>query len=682
MTTKLLLAPIFLLLSMVVMSQNIAVQSFRAITNDLDARVHYPQKDQNGETAAIIKVVTSQTGFDWEPDGLGIVAAERKVGEYWLYVPRGSRRLTIKHDQLGILRNYHYPIAIEAATVYEMILATGDVEVVVRDREIISQWLAIDSDPSGATVFINDQVVGTTPFSRRYPEDSYNYRLEMPRYHNEAGRVELKGDRQMLTFTLRPRFGNIEVTSAPEDDMLIYLNGENTGQTTPATLEGVSSGQHSLRLQNQWYQPQTQNVEVRDRETTSVNMTMQPAFANVTINTDPTAEILLDGTRVGRGQYTARLLSGLYEITTRLEKHHPDQRQLNIEPGKDQQISLSPRPMTGTLDVTSAPFNARITLNGEQRGTTPTTLRNLIVGDYNLSLSLDGYGTVTKTITIREGQTTEVNETLPSGKEITITSTPAGAQLTINGNPMGTTPWSGFQAFGRHSVKLVNQTKVVEQSINVQQGGQGRWEFDVKEIRFDERSQTLVVDVYNPATGKTWMDRNLGASRAAASSIDEQAFGDLYQWGRGADGHQKRNSATTRNLSSSNTPGHGNFILAPNIPYDWRSPQNNNLWQGVNGANNPCPAGYRLPSETEWEAERRSWSSNRPTGAFASPLKLPVAGYRFASSGSLGTVGSRGYYWSSTVDGTYSQSLSFNSSNADMGSNGRASGYSVRCLKD
>jgi hypothetical protein len=50
------------------------------------------------------------------------------------------------------------------------------------------------------------------------------------------------------------------------------------------------------------------------------------------------------------------------------------------------------------------------------------------------------------------------------------------------------------------------------------------------------------------------MDRNLGAARAATSSTDAEAYGDLYQWGRGTDGHEKRNSQTTSTLSSSNTP--------------------------------------------------------------------------------------------------------------------------------
>jgi len=195
-------------------------------------------------------------------------------------------------------------------------------------------------------------------------------------------------------------------------------------------------------------------------------------------------------------------------------------------------------------------------------------------------------------------------------------------------------------------------------------------------------TETAVVNVINPTTGRTWMDRNLGATHVATSSTDSEAFGDLYQWGRAADGHQKRNSPTTSTLSSTDQPGHGDFILAPNSPFDWRSPQNDNLWQGVNGINNPCPSGYRLPTEAEWNAERNSWSSNNASGAFSSPLKLPMAGYRNRSSGSLLNVGSNGFYWSRTVSGSFARYLYFDSSDANMYSGSRAHGIAVRCLED
>ncbi len=205
------------------------------------------------------------------------------------------------------------------------------------------------------------------------------------------------------------------------------------------------------------------------------------------------------------------------------------------------------------------------------------------------------------------------------------------------------------------------------------------------DITFTYRGQQVTYGTVL-SNGLCWMDRNLGASRVPTSMTDFQGYGDLFQWGRGDDGHQKRTSGTTSTLSDSDNPGHGNFITSNSgANWDWRSPQNNNLWQGVNGVNNPCPPGYRLPTEAEWDAERQSWSSNDAAGAFASPLKLPVAGVRNPSNGSLGLVGNISGYWSSSdlfVGSGASRYLFLFSNGALMESNSRANGLSVRCIKD
>lgn len=184
------------------------------------------------------------------------------------------------------------------------------------------------------------------------------------------------------------------------------------------------------------------------------------------------------------------------------------------------------------------------------------------------------------------------------------------------------------------------------------------------------------------SAGQVWMDRNLGASRVATSMTDTEAYGDLYQWGRLSDGHEKRTSSTIMALSSSDVPGHGSFITMYLPPYDWLSEQNGNLWQGGSGINNPCPSGFRLPTDVELDTERLSWSSNDYNGAFASPLKLVPAGFRHYIDGTLLGAGSYGYYWSSTVEDSYSRDLFFISGLADMESNFRAFGFSVRCIKD
>ena len=202
----------------------------------------------------------------------------------------------------------------------------------------------------------------------------------------------------------------------------------------------------------------------------------------------------------------------------------------------------------------------------------------------------------------------------------------------------------------------------------------------------------VVVQDYGASGKLAWLDRNLGASRAATASDDAQSYGDLYQWGRDADGHEEINrfvgdgkttSGTTSTLATTDTPGHGDFILAPNEPLDWRDPQNNNLWQGSDGTNNPAPPGWRIPTETEINTERLSWDTNNAAGAFGSALKWPLTGFRSLSNGSLVNVVSHGYYWSSTVSDSRAQFMFFSNqhSNAAMSSSDRANGRSVRCVR-
>ncbi len=198
---------------------------------------------------------------------------------------------------------------------------------------------------------------------------------------------------------------------------------------------------------------------------------------------------------------------------------------------------------------------------------------------------------------------------------------------------------------------------------------------------------TPIPTVTNPTTGEIWMDRNLGASQVATSIDDAAAYGYIYQWGRATEGHEDRNSTTTSTIATTAVPDASNewdslFITPGSSPYDWLTPQDNTLWQGESGTNNPCPSGFRLPTKEEWEAERSSWSGNNAAGAFASPLKLPLGGYRSRVSGSISDAGSSGYYWCSTISGMQAHYLVFYSIDAFIQSHDRSRGFSVRCIKD
>ena len=197
-------------------------------------------------------------------------------------------------------------------------------------------------------------------------------------------------------------------------------------------------------------------------------------------------------------------------------------------------------------------------------------------------------------------------------------------------------------------------------------------------------SNFLTYGTVEAADSSCWLDKNIGASRVAQASDDAAAYGYLYQWGRSSDVHQITNySGTTATLSSSDTPNHPDFITASVGPYDWRSSQNDNLWQGVNGTNNVCPTGFRVPTRAEWTTLLTAENITSIATAYSSSLKLTVNGYRDRGAGTVSDQGTAGNYWSSTVSGTDAGLLYFDGGGvaAPSSAGSRAYGLGVRCVK-
>jgi uncharacterized protein (TIGR02145 family) len=199
---------------------------------------------------------------------------------------------------------------------------------------------------------------------------------------------------------------------------------------------------------------------------------------------------------------------------------------------------------------------------------------------------------------------------------------------------------------------------------------------DGNEFEWDGFTYKVIVK-----DGLAWLDRNLGASRAATASNDSDAYGDLYQWGRLTDGHEKRTSGTTSTLATTDVPNHGDFIIGASYPFDWRNPQNNNLWQGVDGINNPCPTGWRLPTQAELQAERETWATDNLAGAYESVLKWCLTGRRRHNDGVIDTP-TYAYIYTSSVLDEYSTALYFAANDRGFTTGMRARGYAVRPVRD
>ena len=187
------------------------------------------------------------------------------------------------------------------------------------------------------------------------------------------------------------------------------------------------------------------------------------------------------------------------------------------------------------------------------------------------------------------------------------------------------------------------------------------------------------IETVQGIAGRIWMAYNLGATAPATSSTDSAQYGDLYQWGRDTDGHEKITSRIISTPTSpTDDPGHSDFIAQE----DWRTTPNNNLWQGGSGANNPCPSGFRVPTGTEWNAEIMAAGITNSATAYSSPLKLPAPGFRRYNTGRIEYKGVEGNYWYAN-NGTNKASYSFFSATGVTDGYGyKGFGLSVRCIKE
>ena len=117
-TSKMVLATLMWLFCQARMfSQEFSVASFQVLPNDVSAFINN-LRDLNDEACALIKV-EAPSDFAFSTP-LGIVKRKDEVGEIWLYVPKGTKMLTLKHPQWGVIRDYKLGKPLESRMTYEL----------------------------------------------------------------------------------------------------------------------------------------------------------------------------------------------------------------------------------------------------------------------------------------------------------------------------------------------------------------------------------------------------------------------------------------------------------------------------------------------------------------------------------------------------------------------------------
>lgn len=454
---------IIALAAVAAVAQTMSVAGFEERPMDMDARVTHPVTDPNGQTCALIKVETTQTGFGFDTGVIQVVKTEQKIGEVWVYVQPRVKKITIMHQDYEPVRDYYFPTgALKEATVYLLKLRTAGAPVQAASTQQRSGFLIINSEPQGAEVWLNNESTGeVTPFRRKLAiGDEVPYRLSLPLYHDEAGMVTVDQPRKELQFALRPAFGSVMVTSTPSG-ALVFLDEKQVGQT-PLTLDRIASGSHSLRLQAPQYAVERRNVSVADGQTANVAVTLAARFAEITVQAPQGAVVTVDGDRKGSGTLSWRQSEGLCDIVVSMAGHRDARRQLEVVAGRAQTVQLTPQPIYGSASVDSDLMDAEIWIDGKQYGVTPNVVERLLVGSHTLVLKKSGYADLQQQFSVEEGKEASLSVKLPAGRSVQFTSEKPGMQIIVDGKKLGTTPLTAVVGIGHHSVSAMRGGDIID----------------------------------------------------------------------------------------------------------------------------------------------------------------------------------------------------------------------------
>ena len=169
--------------------QELAVKSFAFVQSDLSAQTQ-PRKDLNNKNCALVKVGIGLQGVQFEGNVVGKVV--NKIGEYWVYMPRCSRMLKVKHPNYSPIMvtfpNYGVE-KLESNRTYQLTMNASNTR-----QNTQRQTMTIRYTPTSAMVLIDSKLVKGSKgmVKATLPVGQHSYMVICDGYESEEGIVKLK----------------------------------------------------------------------------------------------------------------------------------------------------------------------------------------------------------------------------------------------------------------------------------------------------------------------------------------------------------------------------------------------------------------------------------------------------------------------------------------------------------
>ena len=140
-----------------------------------------------------------------------------------------------------------------------------------------SGFFTVDTEPTGAEVYINGDLVGNAPVQVERNIGKYVITAEYGTlYHNGRWEGDLgENETAEINLELKPAFGMLVVQSEPSGAD-VYLSGKNIGRT-PQTIERQPSGIYNLTLENPNYISIQKRIVVEDEQ----KLVIKETIANI-----------------------------------------------------------------------------------------------------------------------------------------------------------------------------------------------------------------------------------------------------------------------------------------------------------------------------------------------------------------------------------------------------------------